>query len=115
MCSCVYDIALLHIIMDSLIWYIFSDKHNHYEEVVFLEKPDMAATRVLQYFFYLTDRINSMGATIMLCPVIPCITKWNNSRLQQKKTSHLLHSENYKCMPKFVHFVHLAVTKTQVV
>ena len=88
------------------------DRRTHYEEVIFLENPDTAATRVLQEFFHLTDKVNSMGAKVILCPVIPsCITKWNNSRLHQKKTSYLAHSENYISMQKNLHLAVTSINK----
>jgi hypothetical protein len=67
-----------------------SDKNNQYEEVIFREQPEIAAQRVIRLYHRLIDRITTLNASVIICPIIPSsIKKWNFTRLHQKKTLYL--------------------------
>ena len=79
-------------------WDAYTKKH-HYEEVIFMESPHEASTRIKTQLLNAAHQISSAGAAPCFCTIPPCsISTWNHERLKQRKTTHLLHFRHYDDM-----------------
>lgn len=79
----------------------YDPKFNYqkYEEVIFNESPWVAKSRVLGEVEAASEKILTTGAKPCFATIVPSsLTIWNELRLQQYKTSFLLHHNHYESM-----------------
>ena len=79
------------------------DRHyNHYEtyeEVFFNETPQAAIERLSQIIQSVSEQVLEWGAKPCFSTIIPgSLRVWNETRLEQGKTSFLIHHPQYDCM-----------------
>lgn len=96
----VYMIAGLpdttHIARDS---FFMNGRTRRYEEVVFLETPEQALSRMEKIIDNASFTIKSLDAIPVFATITPIsIAHWNNIRLSQHKTSHLKYFHSYPTM-----------------
>lgn len=70
-----------------------------YEEYVFMEEPAIAVSRMTQSLYQIAAEIRQYGAIPVFSTIPPSsIETWNQTRLSQKKTTHLNHYLKYPTM-----------------
>ena len=72
-------------------------KDKNYEEVIFIDSPDIVADRLKTQILDLISTLKTVPNTyIVVAPVLPTnISKWNHTRLSQGKTQTLKHTPSY--------------------
>ena len=72
---------------------------DSYDEVIFMESPAEANLRLYEIVKEVSDGVTKLGARPCFSTIVPCsLAVWNHQRLNQGKTSCLLHSEHYDDM-----------------
>jgi hypothetical protein len=75
------------------------EKDIHYQEVVYMETPKQTTLRLTHILQDTETQIKEAGATPCFATIAPqSLHLWNNTRLTQGKTSHLLHYKHYDHM-----------------
>ena len=73
--------------------------HGRYEEVIFTEPWFDAVNRVTRSIYSAIESVREFNVTPVFCTIPPCSFRvWNFKRLQQRKTSHLIHFNYYEDM-----------------
>lgn len=90
-----------------------------YDEVIYNETPSLTIDRLTNIITEISDKITSLGAKPCFATIIPCSLKiWNITRLNQFKTSFLIHHNQYEDMQtnlikavveinKFIHSINI--------
>jgi hypothetical protein len=72
------------------------ERESSYQEVIFMENDEEADKRLEDIYSKATAEILKLDAIPIFTTIAPCsIEKWNYTRLEQRKTSHLLHFSHY--------------------
>ena len=72
---------------------------GRYKEVIFSQNPAQAISKLSSRLFKISESIKRTGAKPIFCTIPPgSIRKWNETRLDQNKTSHLMHQHDYQRM-----------------
>lgn len=74
-------------------------REDCYDEVIFNESPIVAIARMTNVIDSIASVVKEAGAKPCFATIVPAsISSWNNTRLAQHKTSHLLHHRHYPHM-----------------
>ena len=77
----------------------YYNEYEIYDEVTFSEHPDQAVARVSKTILAVTEKIAKLGAVPCIPTIVPCsLDVYNNYRLNEYKTSFLLHYPKYSDM-----------------
>ena len=72
-----------------------------YEEVTFTDNPQQKIKEMKEIFLGLSETIKRYGCKVCICTLPPMsLSKWNFHRLFLRKTSRLLHKDNYITMQR---------------
>ena len=75
------------------------DSDTNYEEVTFPDNIESADSRMERIFLSATDIITQFNAIPIFCTIAPMdISTWNHHRLENHRTSYLLHHREYSNM-----------------
>jgi hypothetical protein len=80
-------------------------RQGGYEEVIFQGPVDTIVENIQQEILYLTSTLNSIPGvhTVFSTIISGNISIWNQTRLAQKKTTHLIHTSDYSDMQDKIH------------
>ena len=74
-------------------------KNTRYDEVFFIDSPQSAMLRMTDEIQIISESILSFGFKPCFCTIVPCsLRMWNETRVEQHKTSFLLHHTQYEDM-----------------
>ena len=84
----------------------------YYQEIIFIETPQEAVDRVMTLLSNAQIKILNANAIPIFSTIAPMsLQTWNSVRLQQQKTSHLLHSHQYEDMQELLIDTTIAINK----
>ena len=77
----------------------WSYEFGHYEEVIFNESPHEAVSRVQEIYRSVSESVTKANAIPCFSTIPPMsLETWNTIRLNQQKTSFLIHHRQYESM-----------------
>ena len=87
-------------------------KENDYEEVTMVEDIEKLAKDIKKKFLDLAQETKEIGSQVCICTVPPMdLEKWNQHRLDKKKTKKLVHKQNYPKMQNTLEDVIIEINK----
>lgn len=76
-------------------------KSQNYEEVIYLENPEITKSRVLNIYRETKNQLEKLKIKPIFCTISTMhLEKWNLTRQKQNKTTHLKYSGQYGEMKK---------------
>jgi hypothetical protein len=80
-------------------------KKWNYEEVIFNNEVSVITSQIMDTILELFNTFNSLPNTytVMSTVISGNIEIWNNTRLAQHKTTHLIHQKEYPTMQRLIH------------
>lgn len=89
------------------------EKQGLYQEVTFRESPEEAESRLKSEIQHTTDVISQLGAKVCFATVVPgSIISWNQTRKNQRKTTHLKYEHLYNSWQDNLNKAVILINKT---
>ena len=87
-------------------------KSEHYQEVIFQGEPDNIKDIIMSKLHNIIDLVHSHNCKLVICPIVPSnISKWNYTRLRQRKTLSLKYTQDYETMQRQIHNTIVSINK----